>query len=229
MGHVERAHAVDERVVGLRRDRPAPVLEPGHQLRVPEWAPPVKSLRPVPGRPFEQLVPGPGCGQLRAADVLGDVEGRIGVPGRPAQSARVRLGQPAAVAGQRVDALVEVPAQRVEGGGEARAGLEDHDGPDVHVGRLVCLLEFQERRVQRGEPFAGHGGNAPARRRFRHPQAAPTRLGVKYGMRAAVGRPLGITIEIALAKPAPVDAGPRVAGPHGLACMTVAESDPAGL
>ena len=78
------------------------------------------------------------------------------------------------------------------GWGEARAGLEDHHGPDVHVGRLVCLLEFQERRIQRGEPFAGHWWKCSSMAAL--PASAsgtyPARGEVRKGARS-VGRPAG--------------------------------------
>jgi hypothetical protein len=39
------------------------------------------------------------------------------------------------------------------GRGALRKGVEDHHGPDVHVGAVVRLLKFEERGVKRSETF----------------------------------------------------------------------------
>ena len=109
--HVHRAHSVDERVVGLGRDRPAPAREPGQQTGVPERPVAVEPLRPVVRRPGEQLRAAPGGRQLGLPDVVVDV----GTRDRSTQAGHVRppvwgSRQAAAVAGQRLPAEVELVA-----------------------------------------------------------------------------------------------------------------------
>ena len=149
MADVHGPDAVDERVMRLGRYRPAPALKSLQEHRVPQGAVAVETLGPVVPGPLEKLgIPSRG-GQCRVADVLLDPEVRVGLPRGPAKPAGVWLREPTAVGGQRAEPSLEVLVQASRRGRRPRPGLEDHHGADVHVRRLVGLLELQEGGIER--------------------------------------------------------------------------------
>jgi hypothetical protein len=101
--YVDRPDPVDESMVCLSGDGPAVALEAGDEPGLPQRPAAVESLGPVAGGPVQEVSLAAGKGQPHLLHVRVDVEVRIGDPCGPAQTARVRLGQPTAVARQRVD------------------------------------------------------------------------------------------------------------------------------
>ena len=79
---VDAGDAVDQRVMGLRDQREAPVTQPLYQPQLPEWAPAVERLREdAAGKPA-QLRVATGLRQGRVTDMEGETELRVVHPYR---------------------------------------------------------------------------------------------------------------------------------------------------
>jgi hypothetical protein len=155
--HVDRADAVDHAVMGLARQRPAPVLQPFEQHHLPQRLAALEPVRPELRGPLGELRLAAGRRQRRPSDVPGDVKGRVGHPARPAEAARRGLREPLAVSRHRAQPLQQQPADRLEGRRAATGQrVEDHHAPDVHVRAGVGLLELEEGGVKRADVL-GHG------------------------------------------------------------------------
>ena len=145
---VDPRHAVDQRVMGLRDQREAAVVESLHEPQLPQRLRAVEPLRVDAGGERAQLVLGAGLRQRGVAQVVLEVEARVVDPHRsPGLDRRER--ELLAVAGDEVQPPAHVVGEVVE---RRRRALEDHDGADVHVGVLALLC--QERRVHRRQPIA---------------------------------------------------------------------------
>ena len=165
---VAGADAVDQAVVGLGGERPAPVLEPLEQHAAPQRARAVEAVRVEVAGPVEQLALAAGRRQRGARDVGRDVEVGVVLPPGPPQAARRAARQPLPVARQRGEPLLEIAARSSSRPG--RGPVEDEDAADVHVRAAVRLLELEEGRVERREQLS-HGaqtrrGTLPVRVRI---------------------------------------------------------------
>ena len=101
---VDRAHAVDEAVVGLGGQGPATALQSVQQHDLPQRPASVQPVREEVGEPFVELGVATRRGQRCVADVVGHVEALRGLPRRPRQMRRARPREPHAIARQLVQA-----------------------------------------------------------------------------------------------------------------------------
>ena len=142
-GEVDARDAVDQRVVGLREQGEAAVVQALDEPQLPQRLRAIQALgEHAPGeRQQRRFVT--GLGQGGVADVVGEVERRVVDPQRPAGLER-RDRELLAVAGDEVQARLDVGEELVEPG---RLALEDREPADVHV--RVRLLLREEARVDR--------------------------------------------------------------------------------
>ena len=149
---VDRADAVDHRMMGLGREHPSASVETIDKRHLPQWAAAVEPVRPEVGEPFVDLCISARGRERRVAHLGAQVELRLLDPGRAAESVRARLREPAAIPRQTAQALVEQRAQLLERGRAAgRQRVEDQRAADVHHRALVGLLELKEGGIERGE------------------------------------------------------------------------------
>jgi hypothetical protein len=165
---VDRAHAVDEAVMGLGGERPASFGEAVEQHGFPQRAPTVQPVRQEIAEPLAQLGVAARMGQRCVAHLRRDVEVRCRLPRGPRHSADARTGELLAVARQQLQPLVDVPADTVE---VRRAAVgqrvEHHDRTEVHRRAVVDLFQVQEHGVQRAQSLT----------HLTHPFVALTRTG----------------------------------------------------
>ena len=121
---IDRADAVDEAMVRLGDQGPAPAGESLQQDHAPQRAAAVEAVRPEVGRPGQQLALAARLGQRGAGDVGGDVEALVGHPGRPVQATGGAAREPLAVTRQLVEAALEVPSHPRQRGCAAAAGAD---------------------------------------------------------------------------------------------------------
>ena len=143
---VDAGDAVDQRVVGLRDQREAVVLQSLDQPHLPQRLGAVELLGEDPRGQAPQLLPVARRGQRGVADVVLEVEVRVVDPHR-APAVQRGVGELVAVARDQVqppaDLFEEVLHRR-------RWAFDDRQSADVHV-RVGSLL-VQEGGVDRGEP-----------------------------------------------------------------------------
>jgi hypothetical protein len=145
LGDVDARDPVDHRVVGLRDQREAAVLEALDHPHLPQRPRTVELLGEDPAGQAQELALGARARQRGLADVVLEVERRIVDPQRAA-AARGRDLELLAVARHEVQAHPQRVEELVE---RRRRALEAGQSADVHV-RIGALL-VQERRVDRGE------------------------------------------------------------------------------
>ena len=144
---VGAGHAVDHAVVGLRDERPGPVLQTLHLPHLPQWTVAVEPLGHQPANESEQLGLAPRLGQGRVAHVIAEVEVGVVDPHRPAELERRDPDLLAVPRNQReLAGDVARRTHRCVGAGPSTIG----DRPDVHVAHAV-VLEQEERGVQRAQ------------------------------------------------------------------------------
>ncbi len=165
---VDAAHAVHQRMVGLRDDREAVAFEPLDQVELPQRLGPVQWEGEQAPREVAQLLVGAGGGQRAVAHVVAGVEVRIVDPHRAPLAPR-HVGQLLAVARNEVHTRLDRLDQLVVGG---RRPFEDEHAGHVHV--RAAALEVQEAGVQSGQAVEiGHGSILTCRRRA-HNLAQPS-------------------------------------------------------
>jgi hypothetical protein len=152
---------VDERVVGLRDERPRAVVQALDDPQLPQRLVAVELLAEDARDEVAQLLVAARGRQRGVAHVVLEAEVGVVDPQRPA-AAGGRERQPLAIAGDEMEAVAERVEELVH---LRRRALEGHEGADVHV-RVGPLL-VQEGGVYGGQPvevLLGHGGNVPVRR-----------------------------------------------------------------
>ena len=162
-GEVHAGDAVHHRVVRLRDQREAVVVQALHEPHLPEGLRAVEPLGEDAAGEEPQLVHGARCRERGVAHVVLDVEPRVVDPHRPAHL-EPREGQLLPVARHEVQPRLHVSGQIVVGG---RRALEQQDGAHVHVGSAPLLR--QKRGIDRAQAVhvpSGHsrslsGGPSP--------------------------------------------------------------------
>ena len=157
MSDVDRAGAVDHRVVGLREDREATPRDALDEIHLPEWPTAIEGPCHEAADEIAELRVTAWSRERGAADVIADVEILIIDPHRVGQASRHPLDL-LAVARDEGDPLLDQVHQAVEV--ETVSGrLEQRDAADVHRGGR--LLEVEERHVEGAQPI-GHRASSEA-------------------------------------------------------------------
>ena len=187
VGRVDRADAVDEAVMGLRRQRPAPFGQPVEHHDFPQRHAALEPQRVVLARPGQQRVEAARRRKRRSAHVPRHVEVLVVDPTLPAEAAGRRRGEALAIARQCIEALIEIRANLLDARCLAACSRpEDEQAADVHVCGAVGVLEFEERPVNRcqvvgqgghrGSPFASGRRQPRIEWRAKHPCGLRDRL-----------------------------------------------------
>ena len=149
---VDRGDAVDEAVVRLGDQCPAPILEPVEERHLPERAVAVEAMGPEVSEPLVKLGLSARRRQRRVIEVGRGVVPLRRLPGQPPERARVRVRELLGEARHQRRPLPQVFAELGDVRRPAAGKRVEDEGPaDVHVGGLVRLLELEEHRVQHAE------------------------------------------------------------------------------
>ena len=147
LADLDRADAVDHRVMGLGDHRDPVPLQALDQVHLPQRPAVVQRPGHQPGRQVAQLLVAARLGQGRAADVVGDVEVGVVDPDRTGQPAR-HLDHLLPVAGHQGQPLLDQRDQAVV----------------VEAGRGACGRPRSRRRASGSSGPPGTGTTRPAPR-----------------------------------------------------------------
>jgi hypothetical protein len=143
--HFDGGDPVDQGVVRLADDRPAPAAQARYQVQPPQWVRGIQRARQQRAGELAQRARATRRGQRDCVDVAGDVEARIVGPVRIAE-AEPWAQHPAAEARHVLEAPLDMPAQ----GRQRRRAPLDADGP-ADVERSRGAVEVQEGSVERAQ------------------------------------------------------------------------------
>ena len=147
---VERADAINEAVVGLARQRPAPSLQSVEKRHLPQRPVAVQAVRPEVPEPLVQLGLATRRRQRRVMDVGVDVEGLRRLPREPGERARMRARELLGETRQDADASAHVVAEL----GDVRRSATGERIEDERQRRCACA------RTRR--PARARGTSCPA-------------------------------------------------------------------
>ena len=189
LADVDRADAVDHRLVALGQHRRAAAGEALDEVHLPERAGVVERPRHQPRDQLRELLVRARLGQGRAADVVGDVEFGVVDPDRPREVAR-HVPDLLPVARHQRDPLLDELDEPVVVEARLRPP-EDRHRADVH--RRARFLQVEEGGVEGGEPgrhgaiLGWRGGAAPLSQGHLHHGLRPHARAGGVGRRGAAG------------------------------------------